>query len=363
MLFLNNQDVESLLDMPACLDALETGYRDLIKGDAGYRGRIDTFVPCERQDAYYRWGTMEGACRTFETFAIRMKSDIVHWPEGKTEEKYCMQPGTFCGLILVLSTRNAEPLALINDGYLQHMRVGGCAGLGVKYLSRQDSRTVGILGSGGMARTYLRSFCAVRPIERVKVHSPSVEHRETYAQEMSRALGIKVEPVDSPEKAARGVDILATATDSILPTLKPEWARPGRHLTNLSDREVPTEVLSRCDVVIKLGSGSVRTESLGKSWEYRGEVASLILGNAEERQRIPIPKTPRFQDRKDPHLIEVMANPTLGRRSPEDITFFANMGTQGLQFASVAGKVVKLAKEKGVGRQLPTDWFVQDIRD
>ncbi len=363
MLFLNNQDVESLLDMPSCLDALEVGYRDLQRGAAGYRGRIDVFVPCERQDAYYRWGTMEGACRSLETFAIRMKSDIVHWPEGKTEEKYCMQPGTFCGLILVLSTRNAEPIALMNDGYLQHMRVGGCAGLGVKYLARPDARTVGMIGSGGMARTYLRSFCAVRPIERVKVFSPSTEHREAYSQEMSQALGIKVEPVDSPDKAARGVDILASATDSILATLNPAWAKPGRHLTNLSDREVTAEVLSRCDVVIKLGAGSVKTEGLGPGWVYRGEVASLILGTPTEKKRIPMPDSPRFQERTYPHLVDLMANPSIGRRRPEDTTFFVNMGTQGLQFASVAGKVARLAQEKGVGRQLPTEWFVQDIRD
>jgi transcriptional regulator with XRE-family HTH domain len=38
-------------------------------------------------------------------------------------------------------------------------------------------------------------------------------------------------------------------------------------------------------------------------------------------------------------------------------------GTQGLQFAACAGKVVELAKEKKVGRELPTEWFLQDIRD
>ena len=40
-----------------------------------------------------------------------------------------------------------------------------------------------------------------------------------------------------------------------------------------------------------------------------------------------------------------------------------NGGTQGLQFASVAGKVLELAKEKGLGRELPTEWFIQKIRD
>lgn len=35
------------------------------------------------------------------------------------------------------------------------MRVGACAGLGVKCLARDNASTVGMIGSGGMARSYL----------------------------------------------------------------------------------------------------------------------------------------------------------------------------------------------------------------
>jgi ornithine cyclodeaminase/alanine dehydrogenase-like protein (mu-crystallin family) len=52
-----------------------------------------------------------------------------------------------------------------------------------------------------------------------------------------------------------------------------------------------------------------------------------------------------------------------GRSSPDDITFFINSGTQGLQFAAVAGRVYQLAKERGLGHTVPTEWFLQDIRD
>jgi len=164
MLLINNEAVGQILDIKACMEALETGYRDLIDERAAYRGRYDFFVPNDDPKLMYRWGTMEGASRSFETFAIRMKSDMLEWPEGKTVEKYCVEPGTFCGFVMVFSTRNGEPLAIINDGIIQHMRVGGCAGLGAKYLSRQDSNVVGILGAGGMARTYLLAFDQVRKI-------------------------------------------------------------------------------------------------------------------------------------------------------------------------------------------------------
>ena len=123
MLLINNQEVEKLFTMKDCLAALEVGYDDLLKGDAVYRPRLDLWMPCDRPDGYYRWGTMEGASRKIGVFAIRMKSDVVYWPNGETEEKYCMQPGTWCGLVMVFSVRNGEPLAIINDGlYAAHAR-------------------------------------------------------------------------------------------------------------------------------------------------------------------------------------------------------------------------------------------------
>ena len=32
-------------------------------------------------------------------------------------------------------------------------------------------------------------------------------------------------------------------------------------------------------------------------------------------------------------------------------------------FAAVAGRTYQLAKERGIGQNMPTDWFLQDIRD
>src|SRR4029450_5491405 len=119
-----------------------------------------------------------------------------------------MEPGAYGGLIFLCSTRTGEPLAIINDGILQHMRVGGCAGLGAKYLAREDSSVLGIFGSGGMARPYLLAFNAVRKLREVKVFSPTRKNREAYAAEMSEKLGIKVRPVDSTEDAVRGSDIV-----------------------------------------------------------------------------------------------------------------------------------------------------------
>jgi alanine dehydrogenase len=52
-----------------------------------------------------------------------------------------------------------------------------------------------------------------------------------------------------------------------------------------------------------------------------------------------------------------------GRTSPDQITFYRNLGNQGLQFASVGGLLYDKAMAAGTARALPTEWFLQDIRD
>ena len=362
MLLINNQEVERLMDMKSCLEALEAGYDDLLKGDAVYRPRLDVWVPCERPDGYYRWGTMEGASRKIGVFAIRMKSDIVHWPDGITEEKYCTKPGTFCGLIMVFSVRNGEPLAIINDGVLQHMRVGGCGGLGVKYLAREDASVVGMFGSGGMARTYLMAFHEVRKLKKVKVYSPTRANRETYAKEMSEKLGLEVVPVDSPEMAVRGSHIVSACTDSTRTVFdEPEWLEEGAHITCVRACEIGPKVVKRCDISIKLGRNTVDTMDEGMV-RLHGNVG-YIAGQPEERSRIPNPEVDNYRGGFFKYFMDLKAGKVPGRANSRQITFFINAGTQGLQFAACAGKVYQLAKEKGLGRELPTEWFLQDVRD
>lgn len=360
MLLINNQVVAQILDMKGCIEALETGYRDLIQERANYRGRYDFFVPNDDPKLMYRWGTMEGASRTFETMAIRMKSDMLEWPEGKTVEKYCVEPGTFCGIVMVFSTQNGEPLAIINDGIIQHMRVGGCAGLGAKYLSREDSSVIGLFGSGGMARTYLLAFNQVRKIREVRVYSPTRKNREAYANEMSQKLGLKIVPMESPRDAARGSDIVATCTDSIQVIVNdPSWIEPGMHLTCVKANEWNPEIVKKADLVIKMGRPTL---NLDVGQIRIGAEAAVVAGNAEEIKRIANPKVDIFSQ-DFPLLTDVMSGKIKGRTDRNQVTFFANSGTQGLQFASTAGYVVREAKRRGLGQQIPTDWFLQDIRD
>ncbi len=378
MLIIDNDDVAQLLTMRDCIRVQEEAFRKLPSGGAIHRPRIDMYFPCEREDGYYRWGTMEGANDGY--FAIRMKSDVITWPkdaEGNwTEEKYCREPGTYCGLIFLLSTRNGEPLAFIKDGVLQHMRVGGGAGIGVKYLAREDSHVVGMLGSGGMARTFLDAFACVRDIRLCKVYSPNAAHREAFAAEMSERLKIEVRAVDSAREAVKGADILSSCTDSMQPVYDADWIEKGMHVTNLGRREIPDAAMAKFDLVVRQGTAGLQMKQTERFQAERGlSPAAFIGGTAEEMKRLPEKNpqpgfggdSPEFTDRgkggDKPDFADLVTGKCKGRISRDQVTFYRNVGNQGLQFSSVGGFVHAQAVKAGRGRAIPTEWFLQDIRD
>src|SRR6266705_2180587 len=80
MLLIDNPTVLSVLSMEECINVQEQAFLGLPTGASIHRPRIDMYVPCDRDDGYWRWGTMEGASKDLGVFAIRMKSDVALLP-------------------------------------------------------------------------------------------------------------------------------------------------------------------------------------------------------------------------------------------------------------------------------------------
>lgn len=366
----SNADVARLIDMPRAIGALRVAYDDLDAGDATYVPRIDIFAPTDRPSSFYQWGSMAGVSVSHGVLALRVKSDIVSWPDGATQEKFCVRPGRFCGLILAFRIVDGAPVAIIQDGYLQHLRVGAAAAIGTDALARSDSRVLGLLGSGGMARVYAEAMAAVRPLERISVFSPTPAHREAFAREMARRLGIDVRPVASAEQAVSDGDIVATATDSMSPTFDARWLRPGAHVTCVTRRELSDDLLAKADVTIQLGHASVPRDLPIPMMEWKaGGMAAYVCGSPEERGKVPSVK--HSESGTYPTLADLRRGTCAGRSTPEQITLLVNTGTQGLQFAAMAGEVLRASNQPSAPgdaltaerRGLPMDWLLEDIRD
>jgi len=366
MLLLKDEDVQKVLTMSMTLEALDMVQQEIIKGDAATMGRIDVYMPCATPESYYRWAVMTGGTRNDGYVVARMLSDIVSWPGEsgqQRENKHCIEPGTYFGMLLMFSAANGMPVAFINDGYLQHLRVAGGAGLGVKYLAKKDSHVVGMIGAGGMARTYLEAFKHVRDINKVKVYSTNPANAKAYADEMSEKFEIEVQPVDSAREAVKGVDIASCCTSSIHPVFKTEWLEPGMHVTDVTWDETEAGFANAVDVPVVMGESTPHLENPPANAFYAAHgFLGYVAGQPEEKAIIP-KRPPRPEILAMPTLADVLSGKAKGRENDEQTSWFLNLGVMGMQFGAVCTAAYNEAKKRGIGRDIPTEWFTQNIRD
>ncbi len=354
-LLINNDVTARVLTMRDAVNAMENVLRQFVKGDATFQPRTDLWSPTAKDGDFYRWGSLLGAMVDPPTLAFRFKSDILRWTEyqgARTEEWFCMEPGKYCGMVILIDTSKGEIIALLNDGILQHVRVGATAGLGAKYLARSDATVLGVLGSGGMARTYAEAISTVRDLEEIRVYSPTPANRENFAEEMSAKLGVRVIPCESTRAALTDVDIVATCTDSRVPVYTADMLklhRPGAFIVRTRIDEYDDATFEAVDKIF-----------VNNTEAY----ADLIIGSEEQRGRRPGDKAyrRRYNPNAHPMLADVIAGKIAGRENDAE-TIFYNNGSAGLQFAAIGRLVYEKSLAAGLGMKLPLEWFLQDIRN
>ena len=352
-LILSNADVEKLLTMPECIDALEESYVELIEGRGVNRTRSDCITPTSNPNAIYGLKSMDGVIPKFGIGAIRINSDIVTFPKkgnNVVREKVPAANGRYVGLVLLFSSENGEPLAILPDGVMQRMRVGAANGLGIKYLARSNATTVGILGCGWQAGAQLMAACAVRKIASVRCFSPTKERREAFAKDMSALLGIEVTAVDQPETAIAGSDIAMCASNSLDPIFFERWIEPGMHLSSIKRPEIEAKAIKRADRVAIHWNEPSPTHVAAKGVVIEERVEGRGWQLAEEIDFKTLPTLP-----------ELVVGRVEGRRSDAEVTCFINNIGLGYQFAAAGSVVYRKAKERGLGLELPTDWFTEDV--
>ncbi len=353
-LVLSNEDVEKLLTMPECIDVLEEAYVELAEGRGVSRTRSDCITGTSRPDAVYGLKSMDGVIPKLGIGAIRINSDIVTFPKrgnNVRREKVPAAPnGRYCGLVLLFSTENGEPLAILPDGVMQRMRVGATNGLGVKYLARQDVRSVGILGSGWQAGTQLMAVCAVRAIETIRCFSPNRANREAFSEQMRAILGIDVVPVDQTEDAVADVDVVMCATNTLDNVFFERWIRPGMHLSSIKRPEIEMKALKRADRVVLHSHDASPIH-----------VTTRDIAFAEKDKERGWSSVAELDFQKLPTLPELIVGRVEGRKSDDEVTCFMNNIGLGYQFAAAGAVVYRKAKASGLGHELPTDWFTEDV--
>ena len=354
-LLLTNEDADEILTMNECIDALEGAYRDIARGIATPGERSVMLSETGQEDGIYALKMLGGVVPSLGVGAIRINSDILTWPEAGGSMRRVKLPkapgGRWVGLVLLFDINTGEPLAIFPDGVVQRMRVAGTSGLGVKYMAREDATIAALIGSGWQAGSQVAALCAVREIALIRCFSPNAARREAFCQEMAAKTGVEMIPATSAEEAVRGADIVLCATNSVGNVLFNDWIGPGAHITTIRDGEIEPAAIAAADIVVI------------------HHPANLSAAHIDAPDGLTIPDQSREATSTDelkdlsgaPVLADVIAGKAKGRNSDADLTCFLNYHGLGFQFAAAGAAFFRKARAEGRGRELPTEWFTEDV--
>ena len=351
-LVLDNDIVEQALTMRACIDALELTFRDLATGEAVNRPRSHTYTDLG-DGHHYLFKSMDGAVPRLGAHAIRMSSDLTHEyvTDGRRRrDKIPAAPGgRWVGLVLLFDIATLVPLAILQDGLLQRMRVGGTSALAARHLARAGAQSVGLIGSGWQAGAQLLGLSEHGGITDYRVYSPDAQRREAFCAEYAHRLGCPVIPAASAREAVDGADIVALATNSHDPVIDGAWLVPGQHVGSVQGHELDWTTLERASLI------GVRSREQA-TYHYAPGHAPVEV--AERKQP---------DERLSAKMVELgdIVTGSSGRTSDDQITLFTGGGTGassglGVQFTAVAHAVYTAAVAAGLGHELPTEWFTED---
>lgn len=186
------------------------------------------------------------------------------------------------GMMMLLSARTGLLDALLLDnGYLTAVRTAAAGAVAARWLSRENSRCVALIGAGEQAASQLQALRLVRPIEEVRVWARDAAKAQAFAAQLQHDDALSVRVCDTVDAAMDAVDIAITSTPSREPLILTRHLHPGLHITAMgSDAEHKNEVapaaLARVDRYVAdrlsqtrllgelhhaLASGSVTDES------------------------------------------------------------------------------------------------------
>jgi len=315
-LLIQEADVRSLLTMPVALEVVEDSLRHQGEGELVLHPRRRVKLP---DNGILHYMAAADPVRGY----VGMKL-------------YTTVRGAARFVVPLYSAKTGEMVALIEADALGQIRTGAASGVATKYLANSNARTACVIGTGYQAQTQLEAVAAVRKLERVRAFGRDPERRARFCQEMSKRLGVSVEPVTSGEEAVRGAEIIITATSAMKVVLEGAWLVPGVHINAMGanwpqKRELDPAAVDRADVVV--------VDSIEQA---KMEAGDLIQAFGDQAQRWETVH----------ELGAVIAGKIPGRTTANQITLFKSIGIATWDLAA-AVRVFELAKARGLGQSIP----------
>ena len=310
-IFLDDKSVAGLLDMPSCIGVLEDMFREKAVGHASNQPRRR--VPFQGRRFMMMFGAMDNkGYLAFKAYGAGKGQDVVLYKAGE-------------GIV-----------AFIRSGNLGQIRTGAASGVATKYMARADASRLGCFGTGHQAETQIQAVAAVRKLTSIHVYGRDAQKRKAFAEKMTKLIGQEVRPVDTPEEAVKGRDIICTITNSALPLFDGKLVEPGTHINaaggnTRTNRELDEATVTRCGMIATDDVEGAKIECGDLCWSV--DRGNLVWEKVYE-------------------LAPIVAGMMKGRRDDEEITLFESQGIA-LEDAAAGALIYERALEKKLGVPMP----------
>ncbi len=267
VLVLPQRDVIELLDTDALIDRLAGGFAALSSGQMNVPPRNMVSTEHGAVLAMPAWGP-----------GLPVGVKLVSVYHGNS----ALGLPSHIAMIYLADADTGVPIAIMDGTHITTMRTAAAAALSARLAARDDARVLAVIGGGVQAHAHLEFMPKVRPLNDIRVYSPTAAHASAIAATHPAARVA----VDAHE-AVRGADIVSLCTSATSPVINASWLSPGTHVTSVGfappGHEMPVELAANSRLMVEsrmafapAPAGCV--ELAGLDPQVAAEIGEVVLG-------------------------------------------------------------------------------------
>ena len=327
MLILSEADLRNVLTMRDVIDAVESGFRALARGEAQIPERLRLNVPAHN-GIVLEMPAYAGSSERVEPDALGTK--IVSIFERNAAQGLPIVQAVY----LLLDSETGAPLSLMEGRFITAIRTAATSAVATKFMATPGTKRLAVFGAGVQAQFHIEAMFEVAGVELVMISSRSVKGARALADHVRSVRGIPCEVV-SLEKAAGTANLICTCTTSPAPLFDGRLLAAGTHINAVgaftpSTRELDTETVRRARLIIDAESAAGR------------EAGEILLPLSERAiNKAHVKGT----------LADVVSGRVAGRESESEITVFKSCGLA-IEDLVTARLAYTRATAEGIGSQI-----------
>ncbi|PJD91366.1 MAG: ornithine cyclodeaminase [Legionella sp.] len=224
------------------------------------------------------------------------------------------------------------PLMISSMTLLTALRTAATSALASKYMAKQNSKRVAIIGCGAQSEFQILAHHALFDLSEVRYFDPDASAMQRFACHL-KDESFELMPMQDVRSAIEGADIIITATAAKgkQKILERAWLKPGQHISGIGGdspgkTELDPDILKHANVVIEYFPQT----------HHEGEIQNL---------------GEQAQDHVYAELWEIISGKKPGRSNDQDISVFDSVGFA-LEDFSILRLCYELSQEYSLGKRI-----------